>query len=767
MSHILFGNTIDMLILATPSTGYVIAYDLDNKLKQKDSNGDLSPIGGSQDLPTVLKYGNNTGTYSILLGTYSEINSFAGGKISLSDGGTQSILIYLNNLSATSSVNLKPSEITILNKSLNNGTQISIGDNYSLITSTESNGLVISTNIQNSYNNWSLKFHDNSLGSEYVDVIYSENISDGNDGLVKASLYLNTNNSTTEIGLQNSVIIGGSGLNATQSNTVYLGNKVNINNSYNLPINDGTQDQVIKTDGLGNLTWVNLNSFAPGLGSVLSVSNNTGSNNIEIESGYSIKSSTSSSILTLDKDSLLDNISISNLNSEINLRPNGQIVITTLSENGLIYANDYSSNFNSESLVSKRYVDNLISSLNIDIHYEGNIVYVDPLYGNNDTGLSFRRDLPFLTVASASEITNIGLIYMKSGIYNEMCVLKDNLKYYCEAGVVFESGGFTDYTSVVNCDIYGYAKFIGDSALLKPFTINNLSNVNFEFDVIDISNTYQGIIINNALSVNIRGNKIKSIGTKSIQIGGFGNINFYIKGDIIGKYNTVSFENFIGDCVINSDNIITNTDVYETGSLYAINTNNGVTGRVTINSNIKKITQYITSVKTNSAVRISSGYFKINGDISCDNEYSLIITGNSLGNVIINGNLNSNVETIFNDTTKIILKLNSPIISTNGLSATYSIILKNQSEVFIQNSNIINLTNNSNLIWIENANSIVKFYNTNGFSRGSNGYFIDSNQDLNVGIHNVRSNKDNNLMINDLFEPSGFIYDSNFYLPNF
>ena len=261
MSHILFGNTIDMLILATPSTGYVIAYDLDNKLKQKDSNGDLSPIGGSQDLPTVLKYGNNTGTYSILLGTYSEINSFAGGKISLSDGGTQSILIYLNNLSATSSINLKPSEITILNKSLNNGTQISIGDNYSLITSTESNGLVISTNIQNSYNNWSLNFNDNSLGSEYVNVIYSENISDGNDGLVKASLYLNTNNSTTEIGLQNSVIIGGSGLNATQSNTVYLGNKVNINNSYNLPINDGSQDQVIKTDGLGNLTWVNLSSF--------------------------------------------------------------------------------------------------------------------------------------------------------------------------------------------------------------------------------------------------------------------------------------------------------------------------------------------------------------------------------------------------------------------------------------------------------------------------------------------------------------------------
>jgi hypothetical protein len=756
-----------MLILATPSTGYVIAYDLDNTLKQKDSNGDLSPIGGSQNLSTVLKYGNNTGTYSILLGTYSEINSFAGGKISLSDGGTQSILIYLNNLSATSSINLKPEGISIFNKSLNNGTQISIGDSYSLITSTESNGHIISTDVQNSYNNWSLKFHDNSLGSEYVGVIYSENISDGNDSLVKASLHLNTNNSTTEIGLQNSVIIGGSGLNATQSNTVYLGNQVNINNSYNLPINDGSQDQVIKTDGLGNLTWVDLNSFVVGLGSVLSVSNNTGANDIEIESGYSIKSSTSSSILTLDKNSLLDNISISNSNSEINLTPSGQIIITTLDGDGLIYANDYSLNFTPESIVSKRYVDNLVSSLNIDIHYEGNIVYVDPLYGNDDTGLSFRRDLPFLTVASASEITNIGLIYMKSGIYNEMCVLKDNLKYYCEAGVIFESGGFTDYTSIVNCDIYGYAKFIGNSPLLKPFTINNLSNVNFEFDVIDISNTYQGIIVNNSLSVNIRGNKIKSLGTKSIQISGVGNINFYIKGDIIGKYNTISFEDFAGECVINSDNIITNTDVYEDSYLYAVNTNNGVTGKVTINSDIKKITEYTTSVKTNSAVRISSGYFKINGDIYSGVEYSLIVTGNSLGNVTINGNLTSSVETLLNDTTKIILKLNSPLISTIGLFATYSMVFNNQSEVYIQNSNIVNLTDNSNLIWIGNTNSIVKLYNTNGFSNSSNGYFIDANNNLNVGIHNVRSNKDNNLLVNDLFEPSGFIYDSNFYLPNF
>ena len=120
MSHILFGNTIDMLIIATPSTGYIVAYDLDNTLKQKDSNGVLSPIGGSQDLKTVLKYGNDSATYSITLGTYSEINSNAGGRILLSEGGTQSILLDVRSLSSTSSINLKPSGISLFNNSLTN-----------------------------------------------------------------------------------------------------------------------------------------------------------------------------------------------------------------------------------------------------------------------------------------------------------------------------------------------------------------------------------------------------------------------------------------------------------------------------------------------------------------------------------------------------------------------------------------------------------------------------------------------------------------------
>jgi hypothetical protein len=759
-----------MLILATPSTGYAIAYDLDNTLKQKDSNGDLSPIGGSQNLSTVLKYGNNSGTYSITLGTYSEINSLLGGRILLSESATQSILLDVKSITSTSSISLKPSGITLFNKSLTNNNTFLFSDNsYSLVTATESNGYIVSTNVENTYNNWSLKFRDNSFLNEFLNVIYSENISDGNDSLVKASLHLNSSNSITQFGVYNSVIIGGDGLNATESNTVYLGNNVNINNSYKLPISDGSANQIIKTDGLGNLTWLDLNSLSPGLESVLNISNYTGDNNIEIGFGNSIKSFTSSSSLTFDKNLSLNNISISNSNSEINLTPTDGIIISTVDGQGLIYADNYKSNFVSESLVSKRYVDDLVSILNIDIHYEGSIVYVDPLYGDNNTGLLFRRDLPYLSIASASESISIngGLVYIKAGKYSEMCVLTDGLKYYCEPGVVFETGGFTDFNLTVNCDIYGYAKFIGDSILLKPFTVNNESNINFEFDEINITNSYQAIVINNSSSVNIRGNNINSVGVRTLHIKGSGNNNINIKGDIIGKNNSVYFENFSGSCIINSNNIITKNSIYEASNLYGVSTNNGVSGKITINSNIKNLGTYTTTTKTNSALRVSSGYFIINGDITGGVEYSVIITGSSLGNVTINGNLYSSVENLHNDSTSINLKLNSSQIITSGLSTAYAIILNNTSDTYFNNCNIVNLTTNSNLILVSNSNSKVTLYNTNGFSNGTSGYFIDTNQNLNVGIHNTRSNKDNNLLVNDLFEPSGFIYDNNFYLPTF
>jgi hypothetical protein len=71
----------------------------------------------------------------------------------------------------------------------------------------------------------------------------------------KVTALISTNNSYVNSGVFSSVIIGGQGLTASQSNTVYLGNIVNINNKYNLPSVDGTVSQVLRTNGNGNLYW--------------------------------------------------------------------------------------------------------------------------------------------------------------------------------------------------------------------------------------------------------------------------------------------------------------------------------------------------------------------------------------------------------------------------------------------------------------------------------------------------------------------------------
>lgn len=120
MSKIEFRTFIDMLTVATPSSGYAIGYDLDGTLKQKDQFGTISPIGATggvgpqgatgigitgpsgpigatgpvsatPSFVQVLRVDNNTGTYSIVMGTSSSIKSSdGGGQVDLDYDGTYS-----------------------------------------------------------------------------------------------------------------------------------------------------------------------------------------------------------------------------------------------------------------------------------------------------------------------------------------------------------------------------------------------------------------------------------------------------------------------------------------------------------------------------------------------------------------------------------------------------------------------------------------------------------------------------------------------------
>ena len=79
MASVIFGSTLNMLTAATPSSGgYVVAYDLDGILKQKDEFGIITEIGGgptnsgpglTPSLSDVMGVDNNSNTYSLIMGT--------------------------------------------------------------------------------------------------------------------------------------------------------------------------------------------------------------------------------------------------------------------------------------------------------------------------------------------------------------------------------------------------------------------------------------------------------------------------------------------------------------------------------------------------------------------------------------------------------------------------------------------------------------------------------------------------------------------------
>jgi hypothetical protein len=787
MSQLIFNTLVDLQnIVGTPSTGYAVAYDLDGVIKQKDSSGLITPIGGgggSQSLKQTLIYGASTGTYSISLGTSSYIRSdYGNGRLYLGLGNTYSSYLVNGNLtSATSSLKLTP-DFSLLSTTLNNQF-----NNLTLDSKTFSvnvGSTTYSTIIRSDNRSFRVSLNESYLGVPY-NVIDILNISDGNDGRIKSQLHLNSRGSTTSNGVYNSVIIGGANLLATQSNTVYLGNNVNINNKYTLPSTDGTSNQFISTDGYGNLSWVTgADGSIPSLDKVLEEGNTSGSYSIYLGASQSLSTSNGFSNIYLDYLNTPNNILITNniifTQSYIQLSQDNLIIgatnglVTTTNGKGLQYTDDYTSSFVANSLVTKDYVDSIGSGS----YNNYKVAYVDSQYGNNNTAQLNRVDLPYGTFASASEyLTNSyasgGLIYIKRGIYTEACELIDNTNYYCEPGVIFSQNGFNDSGSAVSSNIYGYAQFNGTDATLVALDVQNDSNINFEFD--SINNLQVGFKINSGGNINVKGRYIKSQSDygSAISIEGSGNIHFDITDGVIGAYDVIYIKTaFSGNFSIKSPNITCDSSLNGSGPQasfgHALNVHENTTGTVVINSNLVNTSVYAGG--NNSAVKIGSGYVTVNGNLIGNNEIGLYLSNGDTGNVTINGNIQSYIEAIkhYGNLTK--LKVNNSIIKSNGLgTSTYSIYINSasQSGTYLYNSTVYNGLTNSSIIHMQGTTSQFGVYNSLGYSPGTTGYFIYGTPSFNVGIHNTRSNKDNYLAVNDTFSPSGFIYDNDLYLPNF
>jgi hypothetical protein len=400
MASVLFGNTIDMITVATPSSGYVVAYDLDGILKQKDEFGVITEIGGgptaglgiTPSLSEVLTIDNITDGKDIIMSNDDVIIAATGGGVlNLRNGGNGSVL--LGSIGG-SILNLNPAEITL---GLNGG---DYSEPYLYLTTQYSQMADYSTHSNfyygfNMYRNSSFSLYSNGISIKENVTFNFTSVNEDN-----YSIIIGSRNSTADAGVYNSPIIGGQSLNATQSNTVYLGNSVNINNAYTLPNVDGSNGQILTTDGNGNIIWDN--SIVAGLEEVLSVNNDSGIYSILMGTGTSITSlsggqielssgATNSVIISTDYGNLnksyirLDDDNITIESNSFNLGVNNAL-ITSFDLRGLVYAFDYSSTFVTQSLIDKNYVDLGTSSIWNEINNINNTVITGVTAGQGLSG---------------------------------------------------------------------------------------------------------------------------------------------------------------------------------------------------------------------------------------------------------------------------------------------------------------------------------------------------------------------------------------------
>lgn len=389
MSTLAFGTTYSFLTSATPSSGWIIGFDVDGILKQIDTSGNITLIGGgptagnlaTYSISQVLGVGNNTQTRSLIMGTATFIRSSnGGGKIELDrSGGTNSILI------STDDSSLNESYLILKNDSAK----------FSFNSSKQMIDLDGSGNQLSIYNN---NAGSVTLGVDTGTLIYGQldeikisynttaTVSTGNYD--KHAVFIGSKNSKISNGVVNTVVLGGENFTASNSNSVYVpniylknqggikstdSNEVfylnDVNGSTLLDRNSGNLDSswlLMATDynssyqayielgvnsdsGYGNDSQINIhNSKGP------SFSNQSYSG---ITLGKNILR-----IVSQDVDGTLDTV-------RIILISGNSIVVdgSTSSFKGIEYSDDFSANFVTYSLVDKQYVDSQFTGFNLDV----------------------------------------------------------------------------------------------------------------------------------------------------------------------------------------------------------------------------------------------------------------------------------------------------------------------------------------------------------------------------------------------------------------
>jgi hypothetical protein len=240
MALVLFDNRVNMITVATPSSigAFVIGYDTDGILKQKDHLGVITSIGsggvggGIGSLAQTLSIGRTTGTNSIFLDLNTRVESNSGSASLRLDNG-----IYGNYVQLSSS-------------NLITGSSLTMDDNTIQLTGLSSSVVMSTTDIRLNFgvNQFLLQNNNSYLKLGTTNVLEFTTATTVRTTGSRVPAFISSDGSIFSNAVSNSVIIGGSGIVGTQSNSVY---------TPNLIIKDG--GYVKGTSGDGQLRFNNDN----------------------------------------------------------------------------------------------------------------------------------------------------------------------------------------------------------------------------------------------------------------------------------------------------------------------------------------------------------------------------------------------------------------------------------------------------------------------------------------------------------------------------
>lgn len=414
-----------------------------------------------------------------------------------------------------------------------------------------------------------------------------------------------------------------------------------------------------------------------------------------------------------------------------------------------------------------------------------NVLFVDPIFGNDSTGLAGRFDLPYRNIAQAvtiaagmgGSLTQRTLIYIRKGTYTTSVNLTNWVDFYCEPGVVFNgSGSVRDNGVSVTSNFYGYAKFVAKTSITLNITGN--STVNFQFDYIDNSSA-QCInvtpLVGGQSEVLIEGNKIfgTTLGVGyAIALRRKANVTMNIKSWIWAYHSVFDIrDNYDGVLTVNCPKIrLANDNIYGGNFKQAVICySSTANARMTFNADfVNEGLSYLGGISgmiTNWSS--SSGIIEVNGNIYGGETYAVYASGNTTsGRVVVTGNMFSNIQVIWASSFNSCY-VRKGLISKPSIIGGSTIAMNQNAKVFFDDVKIYNAQVNGDLINIVSATNEVNLYNVIGQSEGALGLAITSAVLVNVKVHASRFNKPLNVNITDVLTPSGVIVDSLVVVPKF